>query len=97
MRWIFAATLLVAASLSIVARARAETVDVALIFAADVSRSVDDDEFKLQRQGYAAAITNPRVLQAIAAGQHGHRHLLHRIFRPRRAAGGGGLDGGARR
>jgi len=51
--------------------ARAETVDVALVFAADVSRSVDDDEFKLQRQGYATAITNPRVLQAIAAGPHG--------------------------
>jgi hypothetical protein len=51
--------------------ARAETVDVALVFAADVSRSVDDDEFKLQRQGYAAAVTNPRVLQAIAAGPHG--------------------------
>ncbi len=52
-------------------RARAEKVDVALIFAADVSRSIDDDEFKLQRQGYAAAVTNPRVLQAIAAGPHG--------------------------
>jgi hypothetical protein len=70
MRWILAAALL-AASLGVVAQARAETVDVALVFAADVSRSVDDDEFKLQRQGYAAAITNPRVLQAIAAGQHG--------------------------
>ena len=42
--------------------ARAEKVDVALVLAADVSRSIDDDEFKLQRQGYAAAITNPRVL-----------------------------------
>jgi Protein of unknown function (DUF1194) len=50
--------------------ARADTVDVALILAADVSRSVDDDEFKLQRQGYAAAVTNPRVLQAIAGGPH---------------------------
>jgi hypothetical protein len=44
---------------------------VALVLAADVSRSIDDDEFKLQRQGYAAAITNPRVLGAIAAGQFG--------------------------
>lgn len=51
--------------------ARAESVDVALVLAADVSRSVDDDEFKLQRQGYAAAVTNARVLQAIAAGPHG--------------------------
>jgi hypothetical protein len=62
----------VAALLSIGApMARAEKVDVALVLAADVSRSIDDDEFKLQRQGYAAAITNPRVLHAIAAGQGG--------------------------
>jgi hypothetical protein len=51
--------------------ARAETVDLALVFAADVSRSVDDDEFKLQRQGYAAALTDARVLRVIAAGAHG--------------------------
>ena len=51
--------------------ALAESVDVALVLATDVSRSIDDDEFKLQRQGYAAAITNPRVLQAIGAGAHG--------------------------
>lgn len=51
-------------------QAQAESVDVALVFAADVSRSVDDDEFKLQRQGYAAAVTNPRVLRAIAGGPH---------------------------
>jgi hypothetical protein len=51
--------------------AAAETVDLALVFAADVSRSVDEDEFKLQRQGYASAVTDPRVLRAIAAGQHG--------------------------
>ncbi len=51
--------------------ALAENVDLALVLAADVSRSIDDDEFKLQRQGYAAAITSPRVLQAIAAGANG--------------------------
>jgi Protein of unknown function (DUF1194) len=51
--------------------ARAETVDLALVLAADVSRSIDDDEFKLQRQGYAAAVTDQRVLSAIAAGQYG--------------------------
>jgi Protein of unknown function (DUF1194) len=51
--------------------ARAEAVDLAIVFAADMSRSVDDDEFKLQRQGYAAAVADPSVLRAIAAGQHG--------------------------
>ena len=44
---------------------RAETVDLALVFAADVSRSVDDDEFKLQRQGYAAAVTDPATNQTV--------------------------------
>jgi hypothetical protein len=52
-------------------KASAETVDLAVVFAADVSGSVDNDEFKLQRQGYAAAVTDPGVLQAIAAGPHG--------------------------
>jgi len=53
------------------ARAQGTAVDVALVLAADVSRSIDDGEFKLQRQGYAAAITSPRVLRAIKAGTHG--------------------------
>ena len=44
--------------------ARAET-DLEVILAADVSRSVDDGEFELQRKGYAAALTDPRVLTAI--------------------------------
>ncbi len=50
--------------------ARAESVDVALVLAADVSRSIDEGEFKLQREGYAAGITSPRVLTAIQAGTH---------------------------
>jgi Protein of unknown function (DUF1194) len=70
MRSILAAALFAALAV-LVPRARAESVDVALVFAADVSRSVDDDEFKLQRQGYAAAVTSPRVLRAIAGGPHG--------------------------
>ncbi len=45
-----------------------EPVDLALVLAVDVSRSIDDQEFQLQRQGYAAALTNPRVLQAIHSG-----------------------------
>ena len=41
----------------------AEQVDLLLVLAADVSRSVDHPKFQLQREGYAAAITNPRVLK----------------------------------
>jgi hypothetical protein len=56
---------LVAATLS--ARA-AEAVDLLLVLAADVSRSVDHPKFQLQRDGYAAAITDPRVMNAIMSG-----------------------------
>ncbi len=40
-------------------------VDLEVILAADVSRSIDDAEFDLQRKGYSAALTDPRVLAAI--------------------------------
>jgi hypothetical protein len=49
----------------------AEEVDLILVLAADVSRSVDHAKFQLQRDGYAAAVSNPRVLQAIGSGPHG--------------------------
>jgi hypothetical protein len=48
----------------------AEKVDLQLILAADVSRSVDPDEFHLQREGYASAFTNPKVLNAIQSGPY---------------------------
>jgi hypothetical protein len=50
--------------------ARAESVDLLLVLAADVSRSIDEDEFNLQRKGYAAAITDPKVLRAIVSGRN---------------------------
>ena len=53
--------------------ARAESVDLLLVLAADVSRSIDDGEFDLQRKGYAAALTDPRVLSAIVGG---HNHAI---------------------
>jgi len=49
---------------------RAENVDMLLVLAADVSRSIDDGEFNLQRKGYAAAMTDPRVIKAIVGGRH---------------------------
>jgi hypothetical protein len=48
----------------------AEQVDLLLVLAADVSRSVDDPKYRLQRSGYAAALENPRVLEAIRSGAH---------------------------
>src|SRR5881397_1369941 len=50
---------------SIAGESRGAGVDLEVILAADVSRSIDDAEFDLQRKGYAAALTDPRVLTAI--------------------------------
>src|SRR3954466_8555078 len=49
----------------------AEHVDLLLVLASDVSRSVDHPKFMLQREGYAAAVSDPQVLDAIRSGPHG--------------------------
>ena len=46
----------------------AEQVDLLLVLAADVSRSVDHPKFLLQREGYASAISDPHVIDAIRSG-----------------------------
>jgi hypothetical protein len=74
MRRLLCACLLIVISAAAAARA-AERVDLALVLAADVSRSVDDEKFELQRRGYAAAITDHRVIEAIQGGTH-HRIAL---------------------
>jgi hypothetical protein len=48
----------------------AEQVDLLLALAMDVSRSMEQPKFLLQREGYAAAISNPQVLNAIKSGPH---------------------------
>ena len=48
----------------------ADKVDLLLVLAADVSRSIDEGEFELQRKGYAAALTDPKVIAAIVGGPH---------------------------
>ena len=46
----------------------ADPVDMLLVLAADVSRSVTEPKFRLQREGAAAAISNPDVVRAITSG-----------------------------
>ncbi len=65
------ALLVLALSFAAPAARAAEPVDLLLVLAADVSRSVTQDKFELQRQGYAAAIAEPRVLEAIRSGLNG--------------------------
>lgn len=52
------------------AAAAQEPVDLELVFAADGSGSIDDEELALQRAGYAAALGHPTVLSAIQGGYH---------------------------
>src|ERR1700704_3959486 len=48
----------------------AENVDLLLVLSSDVSRSVDHPKFLLQREGYASAISDPHVIDAIKSGPH---------------------------
>lgn len=69
-RWLCRAFLLVAVLVLAPSIRAAEKVDLLLVLASDVSRSVDAEKFKLQREGYATAISDKRVLDAIAAGRN---------------------------
>lgn len=62
------ATLLLAPACS---RAQAPAADVALVLVTDVSRSIDDTEFALEKHGYAAAFTDARTVAAIRSGPAG--------------------------
>ena len=68
---VLAAACLLAAPSFIAASRAAAPVDVALVLVTDVSRSIDDGEFKLEKQGYAAAFADPKVIAAIQGGLAG--------------------------
>ena len=53
------------------ASAQGVDVDLELVLAVDVSRSMDFEEQRLQRQGYVAAFRHPEVIQAIESGATG--------------------------
>jgi Protein of unknown function (DUF1194) len=53
------------------AQADRDPVDVLLVLAVDVSRSIDEDEARLQREGYRAAVADPVVVEAIRGGMIG--------------------------
>ncbi|MEO1774747.1 MAG: DUF1194 domain-containing protein [Pseudomonadota bacterium] len=58
------ALLAVVAALATPAAAE-EPVDLELVLMTDASRSIDDSEIRFQREGYARAIQDPAVLEAI--------------------------------
>jgi hypothetical protein len=65
MRWLFVILSLLAAP------AAAQDVDLELVLLADASGSITDEEIRFQREGYAAAMTHPEVLSAIAGTAYG--------------------------
>lgn len=68
MRVFFLFPFLMAASSS---QTLATDVDAAIVFAVDASASIDWRTAKRQREGHIAALTEPRVIAAIAAGLNG--------------------------
>lgn len=65
--------LALAATMLLAGYARAEDtpVDVELVLAVDVSRSIDDDEYRLQKDGYSQALADEKVIAAIKSGPFG--------------------------
>ena len=56
----------------------ADEVDLALVLAVDVSRSMDPDEQELQRQGFVEAFRSPLVHDAIRGGMLGRITVTYR-------------------
>ena len=61
-------TVLVLLCIGQTVRAQSTAVDLELAFVVDASGSIDEAETRLQRQGYADALVNPRVLEAVGSG-----------------------------
>lgn len=68
-QWLFA--LLLVSLPALQAAQAAEPVDLELVLVSDVSRSIDDSEYDLQKKGYASAFLDREVLAAIKGGPIG--------------------------
>lgn len=68
---IVCATILVTTAVSWRAYAGEPDVDLELVLAVDISRSMDIEEQSLQRNGYVAALRHPRIIKAIETGLRG--------------------------
>lgn len=67
----FIAAFLIGATLTTATVSAAEPVDLELVIATDVSRSIDEGEARLQREGVAAAFLDSGVIGAIGSGPLG--------------------------
>lgn len=69
--------LLLIVALCLATPAWAEDVDVELVLAVDVSRSMTPRELEIQRRGYAEALVSPEVVRAIQEGPNGRVALIY--------------------
>jgi len=74
---LFSALLLGGATALACLPAQALEVDLELVLAIDISRSVDDEEAELQRQGYMQALTDARIIDAIRSGALGRIAVVY--------------------
>lgn len=58
----------IASGIPLAAFGGSDRADVALVLAVDVSGSVDDNRFKLQREGIAAALESEELAAAVSIG-----------------------------
>lgn len=77
MRALMAALLFCTAIANARSEERKEKVDLLLVLAADVSRSVDMEEYSRQQEGYASAIANPEFVRRATLGAHGKIAILY--------------------
>lgn len=77
MRLLWVVGTLLWATASAPASAQVTEVDVELCLAADGSGSITEEEFAFQRQGYAAAIADRRVVETVRGGILGRIALAH--------------------
>jgi Protein of unknown function (DUF1194) len=68
--WFAAAAFALAGMQPVMASAQSADADVALVLAVDVSGSVDEGRFKLQREGIAASLESEAFAAALSGGIH---------------------------
>jgi len=59
------------------AKGTTNVVDLELVIAVDVSTSMDEEEQRVQREGYARALRSPEVMQAIKSGRRGRIAVIY--------------------
>lgn len=68
---------LAAGAAPVLAMVADQPVDLELVLAVDISRSMDPEEFAVQRAGYVAALRHPDFIAAVQAGLNGRIALTY--------------------